>query len=213
MHISGSGWTAMINPSVVAGLGIRVPWTEEELERLSVRQLIGLCRDSENWHKDLFRPPAPPSRVFPDQSRTRFEQIVFFSEKMFLFVPRSGCGLTRTVSIDPDGTLVGIGKLPRRERAYIYRATWLGFAAQVLLGPEEVEDWRGPTNVGSIRYWVAGHWRQLPDGWTAHKVKPNGEDRRDLGITWVHQYHKHWDDDEPCRCCLESARSNARPGG
>lgn len=203
-RITGNSWSAMLK-NLKASMGVYTAWTEDQLNRLSLRQVIELCQDRTAWHKDLFRHPAPPCRVYLNGD-SRFEQIVYINEYTFLFVPKDDHERTRRVTPSNTGDLRGIGSLPVKEYKHILLETWLGLAKYVLVGINGNGNGNsnGNPNHGSIHHWVPGHWRQLSSGRHAYKVAPWGEDRRHFSQTWVCQYHVHNDDGALCTKCHSS---------
>lgn len=206
MLIAGKGWHASLAAlKEVLGGDTYTAWTEDQINRLPLWQLIKLCKDRKGWHKDLLRHPAPPNRVHLN-GNNRFGQIVYINEYTFLFVLKNGHGRTRRVTPSDTGDLRGIGSLPVKEYKHILLETWLGLAKHVLVGIDGNGNGNsnGNPNHGSIHHWVPGHWRQLSSRRNACKVAPWGEDRRHLGQTWVRQYHVHSNDGIECTECCNS---------
>lgn len=178
-------------------------WTEAQINRLPLWQVIELCKDRKAWHKDLLHYPAPPTRARLKRG-SRFKEIVYVNEYTFLFIPAHG--RTRRVTPNDKWDLRGIGHLPPKEYKHILVETWLNLAKYVLLGV--VGDDNGNSeyvhNHGSIHHWVPGHWHRLSAGRNARKISPLGEDLRHLGLTWVDQYHVHSNDGAVCTMCKDS---------
>jgi hypothetical protein len=178
-------------------------WTEEQINRLPLWQVIKLCQDRKAWHKDLLRPPAPSTRVCLNRDSI-FKQIIYVNEHTFLFIPKHG--YTRRVTPSASGDLIGIGHLSPKEYRRIRLETWLNLAKHVLMGinGDDNENSRYVHNHGSIHHWVSGHWRRLSAGRNAYKISPLGEDLRHFGLTWVDQYHVHRNDGAVCTMCKDS---------
>lgn len=200
-RVLGNNWSAMLK-NLKVSMGVCTAWTEDQLNRLSLWQVIELCQDRTAWHKDLLRYPAPPYKVHLS-GNNRFGQVVYVNEHTFLFVPKDVRERTRGVTPNGKGDLKGIGSLPLREYRNTLRETWLGLAKHVLIGINGNGNGNSSDahNHGSVHHWVPGHWRQLSSGRHAYNVAPWGEDRREFHQTWVNQYHVHNDDNALCTAC------------
>ena len=64
MLIANNGWHASLK-ALKAELNTDTwtAWTEKQINRLPLWQVIKLCKDKKSWHKDLLRYPAPSTRI------------------------------------------------------------------------------------------------------------------------------------------------------